>query len=56
MKKKQIPIQPTSVRIPLDLLREAKHRAIDENKTVQDLVVEGLRLRLKQTRQKEEQP
>jgi len=40
--------QPTSFRIPPELLRQAKHRAIDEHKSVQDLVIEGLRLRLAQ--------
>src|SRR5262249_21606658 len=39
---------PTSFRIPLELLRQAKRRAIDEGKSVQDLVIEGLQLRLAQ--------
>jgi hypothetical protein len=41
------PIQPTSFRIPCELLREAKHYAIDHGVTLQDLVIDGLRLRLK---------
>lgn len=50
MRKERIPAgtQPTSIRLPPDLLKEAKHRAIDEGVSVQDLVIQGLRLRLKQ--------
>jgi hypothetical protein len=51
-KKRATPVaeskpRPTSFRIPPELLRQAKHRAIDEGKSVQDLAIEGLRLRLK---------
>lgn len=36
----------TSIRLPADLLKEAKHRAVDEGTTVQNLIVEGLKMRL----------
>ena len=36
-----------TVRLPVDLVKAFKHRAIDENKTFQDLVAEAMREYLK---------
>lgn len=37
----------TTVRLPHDLLKSAKVRAIEDNTTLQDLVIEALRQYLK---------
>jgi hypothetical protein len=39
----------TTLNIPDPLLKDAKRRAIDEGKTLTDLLVEGLRTRLSQS-------
>lgn len=52
-RKGGVPVVKTSLFLPEDLWRAAKHKALDEGRDLRDLIVEGLTLVLKRRAKKE---